>query len=125
MNILNYLKIIILFFSLLLTNCAGWNKVDKTLLTINGAVMTVDMLQTINIYNREDEGYYEMNPIIDWGVDRMGKSFIPLYFVSSFGVRYLIADSFPKYRSLFLTSTGIVSTALILHNNSIGLELGF
>ena len=106
-----------------LTSCSGWNRRDKTLLTINGVLMTIDMLQTADIY-RHDE-YYEVNPIIDSGVDKFGTGFIPVYFAGSFGARYLIADQLKSWRPWFLTGTAAVSAGLVIHNNSIGLEIGF
>ena len=105
-------------------NCAGWTKGDKTLLTINGVLMTVDMLQTEDIFRHEE--YYEINPIINTGVNHFGTGFIPFYFAGSFGLQYLVADALPNiYRKMFLTGSAAMSAALVIHNNSIGLEVGF
>ena len=108
---------------LMLAGCAGWTKTDKTLLTINGVLMTIDMLQTADIYRHSE--YYEVNPIIDGGVNRFGTGFIPVYFAGSFGVQYLIADQLKSWRPWFLSGTAAVSAGLVIHNNSIGLEVGF
>ena len=112
---------------LILCSCAGtdkWTKADKTLLTINGVMMTVDMLQTQDIYRRSE--YYEINPVIDAGVKQFGTGFIPFYFIGSFGLRYLIADSLPStYRKVFLSGTALVSTFLVINNDSIGLKVRF
>jgi hypothetical protein len=124
MNILvRMLGIHIALIVLLLVGCAGWTKTDKTLLTINGVLMTIDMLQTADIYRHSE--YYEVNPVIDAGVERFGTGFIPMYFAGSFGMRYVIADQLKSWRPWFLTGTAAVSAGLVIHNNSIGLEVGF
>ena len=107
-----------------LSNCASWTKTDKTLLTINGVLMTIDMLQTADIYHHPEE-YYEVNPVINFGVAKFGTGFIPFYFAGSFGARYLIADQLKSWRPWFLTGTAAMSAGLVIHNNSIGLEVGF
>ena len=86
--------------------------------------MTIDMLQTADIYQHPDE-YYEVNPVINFGVAKFGTGFIPLYFAGSFGLRYVIADQLKSWRPWFLTGTAAVSAGLVIHNNSIGLEVGF
>jgi len=116
-------QIIILIMMLGLIGCAGWTKTDKALLTINGVLMTVDMLQTADIYQHEE--YYEINPVIDFGVGKFGTGFIPFYFAGSFGLRYLIADQLKSWRPWFLTGTAAVTAGLVIHNNSIGLKIGF
>ena len=87
--------------------------------------MTADMLQTNDIYDRGEDGYYEVNPVIAWGVESVGKGFVPLYFASSFYLRYQIADWFPQYRAKFLGTTAMVSGSLVVHNQDIGLGLNF
>jgi len=109
--------------TLSLLSCAGWTKTDKTILSINGVLMTIDMLQTADIYHNDD--YYEINPVINFGVSKFGTGFIPFYFAGSFGAQYLIADQLDSWRPWFLTGTAAVSAGLVIHNNSIGLEVGF
>ena len=94
------------------------------MLTINGVLMTVDMLQTADIYQNLDE-YHEINPVINFGVAKFGTGFIPFYFAGSFGLRYVIADQLKSWRPWFLTGTAAVTAGLVIHNNSIGLEVGF
>jgi len=113
----------LLMMLFILCSCAGWTKTDKTLLTINGVLMTIDMLQTADIYQHEE--YYEANPVINFGVGKFGTGFLPFYFVGSFGLRYLIADQLNSWRPWFLAGTAAVSAGLVIHNNSIGLEIGF
>ena len=113
--------VVIIVFGLM--GCAGWTKMDKTLMTINGVLMTMDMMQTMDIYRHSE--YYEINPIIDAGVNEFGTEFIPVYFAGSFGLRYLIADKIGGWRPWFLAGTAAVSAGLVINNNSIGLNIEF
>ena len=119
-----YRKIFMMLFCLsFISGCAGWTKTDKTLLTINGALMTVDMLQTMDIYRHPE--YHEHNPVINAGVKNFGNNFVPAYFVMSFGLQYLVADQLDSWRPWFLSGTAAGSLALIIHNNEIGLNIEF
>jgi len=103
-----------------------WDKAEKALFASNCVFRTVDMLQTNDIFARKDEGYYEMNPLIDAGVNKFGTKFIPIWFVSMGVAEYLIIDALPhKYRKIALGVTNAVSLGLIYNNNRIGLGLNF
>jgi hypothetical protein len=103
-----------------------WDKTEKALFASSCVLRTVDMLQTNDIYNREDEGYHEINPLIDAGVNKFGTKFIPVWFITGTIAEYLILDALPhKYRKIALGVTNAVSLGLIYNNNRIGLGLNF
>ena len=103
-----------------------WDKIEMSLFLSNCVLRTVDMLQTNDIYNREDEGYHEINPLIDAGVNKFGTKFIPVWFITGTIVEYLIVDAMPhKYRKVALGVTNAISIGLIYNNNRIGLGLNF
>ena len=101
-----------------------WDNTDKTMFGISTVLLTMDFMQTNNIYDRDE--YYEINPVIDWGVDRIGKKFVPIYFSASLVAKYFIADNLDsKWRKGFLGLCILTSGFLVIHNNSIGLRFSF
>ena len=101
-----------------------WDKTEKALFASSCVFRTVDMLQTNDIYHHDE--YYEINPAIDYGVDKFGTKFIPVWFISMGIAEYLIVDALPhKYRKIALGVTNAVSLGLIYNNNRIGLGLNF
>jgi len=124
-NFVSRILFLILVSLIISSCCNGWHKSDKTLLYINGVLMTADMLQTQNIYDRSEEGYYEYNPVINWGVGKMGKAFVPLYFGSAFALQWKICDMFPAVRTKLLATSSLGSAMLVIHNQDIGLRFSF
>ena len=103
-----------------------WDKTEKALFASNCVLRTVDMLQTNDIYARKDEGYYEMNPLIDAGVDKFGTKFIPVWFITGTIAEYLIVDAMPHpWRKAALGVFNAVSIGLIYNNHQKGLGLNF
>ena len=101
-----------------------WDTYDKSLFVAHQIIRTVDMFQTQDIYNQKE--FYEMNPVIDTGVDRFGTHFIPIYFVGMAVAEYFIADALPSnYRKAFLTVGSAVSVGLVYHNKAAGLNMSF
>lgn len=117
------MKWIIIIILLPSTLYAGnWDKTDKALLTSKLTLHAIDMLQTKDIY---DDDYREINPIISSGVGAVGEKFIPIYFVTTGILNYVVADYLDEYRKPFLAGSNAVSLVLVLHNRSIGLGLNF
>ena len=123
-------KIMVIVFVFTASTCSlvrasdDWDTYDKSLFAAHQVIRTVDMFQTNDIYDHKE--FYEMNPIIDRGVDEFGTKFIPVYFVGMAVAEYLIADALPsKYRKVFLGVGTAVSLGLVYHNNDIGLGLSF
>lgn len=121
-----YITFILLALSIASNARAGdeWDTYDKSVFVAHQVFRTVDMFQTQDIYNHKE--FYEMNPIIDRGVNKFGTHFIPVYFVAMGVAEYLIADALPDpYRKVFLTAGTMVTIGLVHHNKSIGLGMSF
>ena len=87
------------------------------------AVRTVDMLQTAHIFSHG--AFHEINPILTAGVSVMGPLFVPVYFIGIAIAEYFIVDHIedPTLRKVVLGGALVVSSAVVYHNNSIGIGL--
>lgn len=102
-----------------------WDTVEKTMFGTLLTMKAIDCLQTSDIYDHPDK-YYEINPIINWGVEEFGKKFIPIYFVGSSYLSYLITDKvFPKYKKETLGILNTIQLGVIYYNHTAGLSLSF
>jgi hypothetical protein len=101
-----------------------WNNVDKSLLALNYTIGTVDMFQTHDIFH--DERFYEKNPVINWGVDKMGHAFIPTYFVASAVAVYAVTGTLKgKYRTTFLAMATAIEFEVVRNNVKLGVGMRF
>ncbi len=101
-----------------------WDTVDKTLLGVLIASKTIDCFQTRYIFDNPE--WHERNPIIRDGVDRYGKGFIPLYFVTTTLISTLIADWLPSdYRKAWLGVWVGGSVTTVHRNYSVGVKMKF
>lgn len=121
--------LIILFISLSFSLQASaenkdWDKVDKAILSALISLNSLDCLQTKYIFDHPEE-YHETNVLIKQGVDKFGKSFIPLYFAAYTLFNAWVADhlSFKYHRKIYL---GVWSlSALGYVSNNMALDIGF
>ena len=114
-----------LIILIMLTGCAhhpleGWDTKDKVLLGTFAALHTVDLFQTREI-QRDNNGYYEMNPLYD-GLTRDQTTAAML---AGYGLLYLAANYIPKYRTPILVGANIVSGVCVINNHSIGVSIKF
>jgi hypothetical protein len=101
-----------------------WDSVDKLLFGSLITLTTIDYLQTSYIFEHDE--YYETNPIINNGVDRIGAPFVPLYFAIGCILHYLISDHLsPKYRKVYLGIWCIIQYSYVGYNNKQGIGFSF
>lgn len=107
------MKNIIIIAVIILSGCAGWTKTQKTLLGYDAALHVFDMYCTYH-YVGDD---HEMNSILDG----MKPAEAVLTMAATFGIMYLIADSFPKLRMPVLIGYGAVKTGITINNIKYGI----
>lgn len=99
----------------------GWSDSDKALFGLLNTMLTVDYLQTREIY--KDDETREINPIIR-NVFPGEYSFF--YFVLCAGAAYHIADVLPEgWRKGFLIGVSALEIGVAAHNYSIGIRIDF
>jgi len=98
-----------------------WSTTDKVLGGISAAALLSDWRQTqkIAISCNSGGGYWEMNPILGH-CPSVAK--VNMYFATVGVTGYFISDALPsKWRKRVLIGVGVVETAWVHHNNSLGL----
>jgi hypothetical protein len=121
------MRLAVLLLCLFLTSCAHidpWTKEQKVMAGVYSALHVIDWMQTNDIYNRRDENYWEINPVVDWAHDQAGDLGVATYFAGSLAVTMGIAHILPsKYRTVWLTASNVVKIGCVGNNLSIGLNL--
>jgi hypothetical protein len=120
---MRYLLLSLLFFCL---SCAHhpepWTPGQKTLATTYTILHTVDWMQTNSVF--KEDGYHEINPLIDYTYEQGGLGCVALYFAASLAATLSIAHILPgRHRAAWLALSSVVKLGLVSHNHSIGLNL--
>jgi len=101
-----------------------WDTKDKALLGVLIASKAIDCLQTRYIFS--EPKWHEKNPMINHGVEKHGKEYIPIYFLTTTLVSALIADWLPSnLRKVWLGIWIAGSLKCVHHNYSVGIKLYF
>lgn len=121
------MKISIFIIILFMTNQAiafdEWSKNEIGLQALSTGLQVVDWGMTLDIVDRGDENYWEINPILGEHPDR-GK--VNTYFALSIVSNILIAHILPSdWRKVWLGGRIMVSGYLIDRNYGIGLRINF
>lgn len=124
----------LLIFSAILIVCAScsgvqhkptrpWDSTERVMFVTHQAVRTVDLMQTAHIFSHA--AFHEINPILVAGVGAIGPLFVPVYFVAVAVAEYFIVDHIenPVARKVVLGGAIVASSALVYHNNSVGIGL--
>lgn len=100
-----------------------WTKNEIGLQTLSTSLQIIDWGQTLNIVDRENEGYWETNPILG---DHPDRGEVNTYFAVSILTNILISHLLPnKWRKVWIGSRIMVSANLVNHNYNIGLKIKF
>ena len=122
---LSKLSIIILLFPSILYAQDKWDTPEKILTSTLITTRIIDCRQTNYIFDHLEK-YYETNMIINKGVDKIGKIFIPIYFTSYTIFDLHIANKLSsKHRKTYLGVINLISIGYISNNFSIGIKLQF
>lgn len=118
------LIIILLFLFPLTSNAADkWTRNEIGLQVISTSLQVIDWGLTLDIVDRENEDYYEINPILGKHPNR---SDVNTYFVISAISNILISHFLPSdWRKMWLGSRIIISGYLIDRSYGIGLRINF
>lgn len=99
-----------------------WDNFDKGLAATSFALKVMDWRQTRQIAS-DPVHYREMNPLLG---DHPSKERVDLYFAASTIAEIGIAHILPSdWRKAWLLSWIALSGVMVMHNNSIGLSIGW
>ena len=97
----------------------SWDRTDKVLGGVYLVATAMDWRQTVYIAHHPDK-YYEMNRILG---EHPSEASVNQYFLASVAVKLTVAHILPsKWRKIWLGAMIGSSTALVVHNNSIGIK---
>jgi hypothetical protein len=116
--------------SFFLITCASqphkWDKQEKQLMWMYVAGQIVDYGQTNDIYERKDEGYYEINPVIDKVYETGGSPALAVWKVGgTLAVAGAAHHLESKWRKRLLIGVNMVVWGLVTNNFIIGLNWSF
>jgi len=118
------LIIVMIFLFPLSSNAADeWTKTEIGLQVLSTGLQILDWKMTLDIVDRENEGYWEMNPILG---KHPSKGNVNTYFAISAASNILISHFLPSgWRKVWLSSRIIISGYLINRGYGIGLRFNF
>lgn len=113
----------ILFIGLQANAADKWTKSEICLQVSSIGLQVIDWGMTLDIVDRKDEGYWEINPILGRHPSRGD---VNIYFAISIASNMLVSHLLPSdWRKAWLSSRIIVSCYLIDRGHGIGLRLNF
>ena len=99
-----------------------WDGADKALYAGFVACEIADYRQTVDILQDGNE----LNPVVKYGHESMGRQGVKLYFIGFAAGTYLIADNLsPKNRKAFLSIWDSIYVGIIRHNYQLGYKFKF
>ncbi len=102
-----------------------WNTEDKLLLMGLVASKFIDYKQTSYIFDHPEE-WRELNPLMESGVDKHGKGFVPFYFLTTTLIEILIADKLKsEHRGRFISFLFGASFSTVYFNYQAGIRVNF
>jgi len=115
--------ILILLFPLSSNAADKWTKTEIGLQVLSTGLQIIDWGTTLDIVDREDEGYYELNPLLG---KHPSKGAVNTYFAISVASNILLSHFLSNDgRKWWLSGRIIISGYLINNNYGIGLKVNF
>jgi len=115
--------VMILLFPLSVNAAGKWTKPEIGLQTLSTGLQIIDWGTTLDMVDRYDEGYYELNPLLGKHPSRRA---VNTYFAISIISNVLISHFLPSnLRKVWLGSRISISGYWIDNNYGVGLKVNF
>ncbi len=115
--------ILILLFPLSINAADKWTQTEIGLQALSTGLQIIDWGTTLDMADRYDEGYYELNPILG---KYPSKGNVNTYFAISIACNILVSHFLSNdKRKWWLSGRIIISGYLINNNYGIGLKMNF